>query len=129
MKEHHIVIEEVNLIVDPKRYVEHWRQRFAKKSIAEIFPKIVPKENDPLYGTVEYYFAMSPRIPEDYSLRQRLAMRRLEEALSCQQREREDTTFSAACIFCRYIARGNRSKIIHHCYMIHRQVLKPLRHY
>jgi len=59
------------------------------------------------------------RVPEDYSLRQRLAMRRLEEALACQQREREDTSFSLPCIFCRYVARGNRSKIIHHLYMIH----------
>jgi hypothetical protein len=28
-------------------------------------------------------------------------------------------TFALPCIFCRYIARGNRSKIIHHLYMIH----------
>jgi hypothetical protein len=58
LKEHQIVIEEVDLIVDPKRYVEHWRQRFAKQSIAEIFPKLVPKEGDELYGKVDYYFEM-----------------------------------------------------------------------
>jgi hypothetical protein len=52
-------------------------------------------------------------------LRQRLAMRRLEEALACQQREREDCTFSMQCVFCRYTARGNRAKIIHHLYTIH----------
>lgn len=119
LKEHQIIIEEVDLIVDPKRYVEHWRQRFAKKSIAEIFPKIVPKEGDELYGKVDYFFEMSDRISEDFQLRQRLAMRRLEEALSCQQREREESSFSLPCIFCRYVARGNRSKIIHHLYMIH----------
>uniref|UniRef100_A0AC34GMG8 C2H2-type domain-containing protein n=1 Tax=Panagrolaimus sp. ES5 TaxID=591445 RepID=A0AC34GMG8_9BILA len=62
---------------------------------------------------------MSERIPEDYSCRQRLAMRRLEEALACQQREREDISFSMQCIFCRYVARGNRAKLIHHLYMIH----------
>lgn len=119
LKEHQIVVEEVELIVDPKRYIEYWRQRFAKQSIAEIFPKIVPKEGDELHGKVDYFFEMSERIPEDYSLRQRLAMRRLEEALSCQQREREESSFSLPCIFCRYVARGNRSKIIHHLYMIH----------
>jgi len=119
LKEHQIVIEEVDLIVDPKRYVEHWRQRFAKQSITDIFPKIVPKEGDELFGKVEYFFEMSERIPEDYSLRQRLAMRRLEEALACQQREREESSLSLPCIFCRYLARGNRSKIIHHLYMIH----------
>lgn len=31
----------------------------------------------------------------------------------------EDTNFQQQCIFCRYTARGNRSKIIHHLYMIH----------
>ncbi|KAI6218039.1 C2H2-type domain-containing protein [Aphelenchoides fujianensis] len=113
LTEHQIVIEEVDLIVDPKRYVEHWRQRFAKQSIADIFPKVEVKEGDPHHGKVDYYFEMSERVPEDYSLRQRLAMRRLEEALACQQREREDTSFNLRCIFCRYVARGNRSKIIH----------------
>jgi hypothetical protein len=119
LDEHRIVIEEVDLIVDPKRYVEHWRQRFAKESVDKVFPKIVPEEGNPLFGKVDYYYEMSERIPEDYSLRQRLAMRRLEEALACQQREREETNFAMPCIFCRYVARGNRSKIIHHLYMIH----------
>lgn len=119
LTEHKIVISEVELIVDPKRYVEHWRQRFAKDSIADIFPKVVPNEGDELFGKIDYYFELSEKVPEDYSLRQRLAMRRLEEALLCQQRERDDATFALPCIFCRYIARGNRSKIIHHLYMIH----------
>jgi hypothetical protein len=119
LAEHQIVIEELALIVDPKRYIEHWRQRLAKDDIATIFPKIVPDEKNPYHGKCEYYFEMSERIPEDYSCRQRLAMRRLEEALACQQREREDISFSMQCIFCRYVARGNRAKLIHHLYMIH----------
>ncbi|VDD95902.1 unnamed protein product [Enterobius vermicularis] len=119
LESHHIVVVEMGLIVDLKRYVEYWRQRFAKTSIDKVFPKIVPKEGDPYFGTTDYYFEMAESLPEDYSLRQRLAMRRLEEALACQQREREDSTFSLQCIFCRYVAVGNRSKIIHHLYMIH----------
>uniref|UniRef100_A0A0N5B1D2 C2H2-type domain-containing protein n=1 Tax=Syphacia muris TaxID=451379 RepID=A0A0N5B1D2_9BILA len=109
----------MGLIVDLKRYVEYWRQRFAKTSVDQIFPKIVPKEGDPYFGITDYYFEMSETLHDDYSLRQRLAMRRLEEALACQQREREDSSFSLQCIFCRYVAVGNRSKIIHHLYMIH----------
>uniref|UniRef100_A0A915APY1 C2H2-type domain-containing protein n=1 Tax=Parascaris univalens TaxID=6257 RepID=A0A915APY1_PARUN len=119
LAEHHIVVIEMELIVDPKRYVEYWRQRFAKESIDKVFPKIIPQEGSPFFGKTDYYFEMSEALPEDYSLRQRLAMRRLEEALSCQQRERDDASFSLQCIFCRYTARGNRSKIIHHLYMIH----------
>ncbi|KAJ1345753.1 hypothetical protein KIN20_000358 [Parelaphostrongylus tenuis] len=119
LKEHKIVVSEMGLIVDPKRYIEHWRQRFAKESVDKIFQRVEPKEGDKFFGETDYYYNMSETLPEDYSVRQRLAMRRLEEALSCQQREREDTSFQQQCIFCRYTARGNRSKIIHHLYMIH----------
>ncbi|VDM06758.1 unnamed protein product [Wuchereria bancrofti] len=119
LDDHHIVIVEIDLIVDPKRYVEYWRQRFARESIDTIFPKKIPAENDVFYGKTSYFYEMGENLPEDYALRQKLAMRRLEEALACQQREREDTNFIQQCIFCRYTARGNRSKIIHHLYMIH----------
>lgn len=119
LMEHKIIVQEIGLIVDPKRYIEYWRQRFAKQSIDKIFPRIELKEGEPYADVTDYYFEMSEKLPEDYSLRQRLAMRRLEEALSCQQRERDDTNFSQQCIFCRYTAKGNRSKIIHHLYMIH----------
>ncbi|VDN01388.1 unnamed protein product [Thelazia callipaeda] len=119
LNEHHIVIVEMNLIVDLKRYVEYWRQRFAKQTIDTIFPTKIPDENSEYYGKIDYFYEMSEIVPEDYALRQKLAMRRLEEALACQQREREDTNFVQQCIFCRYTARGNRSKIVHHLYMIH----------
>uniref|UniRef100_A0A914WL95 ZN622/Rei1/Reh1 zinc finger C2H2-type domain-containing protein n=1 Tax=Plectus sambesii TaxID=2011161 RepID=A0A914WL95_9BILA len=119
LSEHHIVVTEIELIVDLKRYIEYWRQRFAKDGIEQIFPKVIPKEGDAYFGKSDHVHFMSEQLPEDYSLRQRLAMRRLEEALACQQREREESTFSQQCLFCRYTARGNRSKIIHHLYMIH----------
>uniref|UniRef100_A0A915PQN3 C2H2-type domain-containing protein n=1 Tax=Setaria digitata TaxID=48799 RepID=A0A915PQN3_9BILA len=124
LDEHHIVIVEIDLIVDPKRYVEYWRQRFAKDSIDTIFPKKIPDEDDELYGRTDFFYEMGENLPEDYALRQKLAMRRLEEArclnsiykrcskypllilaLACQQREREDTNFIQQCIFCRYTAR------------------------
>jgi hypothetical protein len=76
------------------RYIEYWRQRFAKDGIDAIFPKVIPKEGDAHFGLLfslvsswcgtvsgkaEYLYVMSEQLPEDYSLRQRLAMRRLEE--------------------------------------------------
>ena len=50
LKEHRIVVSEMNLIVDPKRYIEHWRQRFAKESVDKIFPKVEPKEGEQFHG-------------------------------------------------------------------------------
>ena len=68
---------------------------------------------------MDYYFHVIPSNEEDVKLRRDLALRRLEEALACQQREREDKEFKQACLFCRYEARGNRSKIINHLVRIH----------
>lgn len=117
---HRIVITDIELIVDLKRYVEHWRHRFGTQKIDEIFPEVKPEEGSPLHGKVDSYFLMSEeKVKEDRDLRERLALRRLEEVLACQQRERGDFTFQAQCLFCRYRARGNRSKMIHHLYMIH----------
>lgn len=59
--------------------MEYWRQRFAKESIDKIFPKKIPAENDELYGKTNYFYEMGENLPEDYALRQKLAMRRLEE--------------------------------------------------
>lgn len=50
LKEHKIIISELELIVDPKRYVEHWRQRFNKESIDRIFPRVDVNEDHYLYG-------------------------------------------------------------------------------
>ncbi|KAK0418962.1 hypothetical protein QR680_013875 [Steinernema hermaphroditum] len=119
LHEHHIVVSEMELIVDPKRYIEHWRKRFNKESIDKVFPKVFPDKKDPYRKKTDYYYFMSEKLEEDNQLRQHLAMRRLEEALACQQREREDVDFKMQCIFCRYTARDNRSKLIHHLYMIH----------
>ncbi|KRY54624.1 Zinc finger protein, partial [Trichinella britovi] len=63
---------------------------------------------------------MSPSVGEDRQLREKLALRRLEEVLQCQQRERIDSTFCRQCLFCRYTVHGNRSQLIHHLYLIHR---------
>ncbi|KAL7079837.1 hypothetical protein ACQ4LE_000386 [Meloidogyne hapla] len=119
INEHKVVIDDIDIIVDLKRYVEHWRQQFNTCKIEDVFPKIIPEEGHPLHGKVDFYYKMTEEVKEDYGLRQRLAMRRLEEALACQQREREDHTFMTQCLFCRYIAKGNRAKIIHHLYTIH----------
>lgn len=38
------------------RYIEYWRQRFAKDGIEQIFPKAIPKEGDPYFGTIFLIF-------------------------------------------------------------------------
>ncbi|KRY87627.1 Zinc finger protein [Trichinella pseudospiralis] len=120
LKLHKIVITEMDLIVDLKRYVEYWRQRFGEKDISSIFPLVLANQSDSLNGEVDNYYLMSPSVAEDRQLREKLALRRLEEVLQCQQRERVDTTFCRQCLFCRYTVHGNRSQLIHHLYLIHR---------
>lgn len=50
LKEHKIVVSELKAIVDPKRYIEHWRQRFARESVDKIFPRIDVGEDHELFG-------------------------------------------------------------------------------
>lgn len=119
LDKHKIVVTDIELIVDLKRYIEHWRHRFGQQSIENVFPTVTPTEGDSLYGKVDNYFLMSEKLPEDRQIRERLALRRLEEVLSCQQREREDRTFNRQCLFCRYRTKGNRAKLVHHLYTIH----------
>jgi len=101
LEKHKIVIADIELIVDLKRYIEHWRHRFAQESIEKIFTLTTPAETDPLNGKVDKYYLMSEVVPEDRQIRERLALRRLEEVLQCQQREREDRSFRRQCLFCR----------------------------
>lgn len=35
------------------RYVEHWRQRFAKESVDKIFERVEPKEGDKYFGRIQ----------------------------------------------------------------------------
>lgn len=64
LTDHHIVIDGMEIIVDLKRYIEYWRQQFAKRSIADVFPKIVPKEDDAYFGKVDFYFLMNEDVKE-----------------------------------------------------------------
>lgn len=87
----------------------------------ELIRKLIEKEKkcELFEGKTDEYFLMSERVAEDAKLRERLALRRLEEVLQCQQRERLDKSFNRQCLFCRYRVKGNRSKLIHHLYTIH----------
>ncbi|CAK5012968.1 unnamed protein product [Meloidogyne enterolobii] len=55
LNEHKVVIDDMDIIVDLKRYVEHWRQQFNTCKIEDVFPKIIPEEGHPLHGKVIEY--------------------------------------------------------------------------
>lgn len=64
LTEHHIMIDGMDIIVDLKRYIEHWRQQLYKRSIEDIFPKICPKEGDEHFGKVDFYYLMNENVKE-----------------------------------------------------------------
>lgn len=51
LEKHEIVINDIDSIVDLKRYVEHWHHKFSQTPVGEIFPKIQPRDDDPLKGS------------------------------------------------------------------------------
>ncbi|KAL4640712.1 zinc finger protein 277 [Arapaima gigas] len=111
--EHKLVIADVQLVADFPRYIMYWRRRFAEQPVTDFCSVILTNSEGPVEKQ-EQYFLLCDVLPEDRILREQLQQRRLEEILEQQQREREDTTFQRACMFCHEEFTGNRSSLLNH---------------
>ncbi|KAM7121138.1 zinc finger protein 277 isoform 2-T2 [Molossus nigricans] len=111
--EHKVVIADVKLVADFPRYILYWRKRFSEQpvtdfcSVIRINSTAPPEEQD-------HYFLLCDVLPEDRVLREELQRRKLTAILEQQQREREDTSFRGACMFCNEEFSGNRSVLLNH---------------
>ncbi|KAK6177340.1 hypothetical protein SNE40_015459 [Patella caerulea] len=112
--EHKFVIADVNLISNFQRYIKYWKKRLKEQPVTDFCSVIVTntdvKDEDPK----EEFYLLCDVLPEDKDLRQFLQKQKLEEVLASQQKEREDTTFSRPCLFCKEHFTGNRSEMINH---------------
>lgn len=126
-EEHKIVIADVHLISNLPKYIEYWKQRFAEAPITEFCTTIladIKKDGVPLKGN-EYYL-LSDVHEEDKKVRERLQNELLESALAQQKIEREDSSYSRGCLFCRQVIEPTRSEYIKHLSTHHNlQLGKP----
>ncbi|XP_078076029.1 zinc finger protein 277 isoform X2 [Mustelus asterias] len=104
--EHKLVIADVKLIVDFRRYVLYWKKRFIEQSITDFCSVIRTNSQAPEEEQTDYYL-LCDVLPEDRVLREQLQQKRLEEVLEQQQQERNDSSFARVCMFCNEEFSGN----------------------
>ncbi|XP_053572696.1 zinc finger protein 277 [Bombina bombina] len=111
--EHKLVIADVRLIANLRRYVFYWKKRFAEQPITD-FCTVIKTNSEAPVENQEYFYLLCDALPEDRILREQLQQERLREILEQQQWERYDTSFQRLCIFCSEEFRGNRSALFNH---------------
>ncbi|CAI9724398.1 finger 277 [Octopus vulgaris] len=111
---HKLVVADVKLIANLKKYILYWKKRMKGHPITDFCSTIVLNSKESDIGKRENYYLLSDVFPEDKYLRQYLQKKRLETALEVQQKERTDQTFSRDCLFCREHFLGNRSELFNH---------------
>ncbi|XP_031471511.1 zinc finger protein 277 [Phasianus colchicus] len=111
--EHKLVIADVKLVADFKRYILYWKKRFAEQPVTDFCSVIRTNSEAPLEEQ-DNYFLLCDVLPEDRLLREQLQQKRLREILEQQQRERYDTSFHSMCMFCDQEFTGNRSVLLNH---------------
>ncbi|XP_048404892.1 zinc finger protein 277 isoform X1 [Stegostoma tigrinum] len=111
--EHNLVIADVKLIVDFKRYILYWKKRFIEQPITDFCTVIRTNAQGPEENQVEYYL-LCDVLPEDRVLREQLQQKKLEEVLEQQQQERNDSNFARICMFCNEEFAGNRAVLFNH---------------
>ncbi|XP_054582216.1 zinc finger protein 277 isoform X3 [Eptesicus fuscus] len=111
--EHKLVIADVRLVADFRRYVLYWRRRFREQPVTDFCSVIRINSAAPLEEQ-DSYFLLCDVLPEDRVLREELQAQRLKGILEQQQRERNDNSFHGICMFCNEEFLGNRSVLLNH---------------
>ncbi|XP_066284421.1 zinc finger protein 277-like [Branchiostoma lanceolatum] len=112
--EHKLVIADVKLIADLKRYAQHWKERLRDKPLTEFCSVIRTNTHPTDKAPSEDFYLLCDVLPEDKELREELQRGRLEQILTQQHKERTDAQFSRACLFCKMHFQGNRCELFNH---------------
>nr|XP_033814251.1 zinc finger protein 277 isoform X2 [Geotrypetes seraphini] len=111
--EHKLVIADVKLIVDFRRYILYWKKRFTEQPTTD-FCSVIRTNSEAPVEKQDNYFLLCDVLPEDRVLREELQQQRLKEILEQQQQERYDSEFHGICMFCNEEFTGNRSVLFNH---------------
>ncbi|KAH0616598.1 hypothetical protein JD844_027828 [Phrynosoma platyrhinos] len=111
--EHKLVIADVKLVADFRRYAQYWKKRFAEQPVTD-FCCVIRTNSEALPEVQDNYFLLCDALPEDRALREKLQQQRLREILEQQQQERYDANFHGTCMFCDKEFAGNRSLLLNH---------------
>lgn len=110
---HSLVISYVSSIASLQRYMDYWKRRFEEVPYQSVC-SVIPKGSCSGEGEACPLFLLDGKIPEDNEIRKTLQQERLRQVLLLQEEERNDTTFSRECLFCRKHFSGNRFSLFQH---------------
>ncbi|XP_072175623.1 zinc finger protein 277-like [Diadema setosum] len=104
LQEHQLVIKGPHLICNLNKYAEYWRLQFSQESYKSICS----------YSENDQHYSLDPSMSQDRQIRECLQRERLDAVLTVQQRERDDSSLSRSCLFCREHFEGNRAPLFNH---------------
>ncbi|XP_014238381.1 zinc finger protein 277 isoform X1 [Trichogramma pretiosum] len=119
MKDHSLIIGDVDKIASLKSYIRYWKVRFRGQLLTTFCTTL--KEDKPKDSSsgdnqlkTDYYFMLSDCLAEDKALRDELSRAKLEYVCAVQVKERSDTSFKRGCMFCRTDFAGSRIEYLKH---------------
>lgn len=120
--EHRLIIGDEDHVALFDDYLVHWRRvldgdasklpEYCTTMMMDQLPDGTPSKN-------EKYYLLCDVLPQDYELRRKLHVKRLEAVLAQHQLERTDTTFERACLYCRDVVQPTRADFLEHLYSKH----------
>ena len=114
LTQHKFIIGDFKVIHDFPKYVEYWRGRFTDKNLLEFCAVIKTNSKTTDIAPSELYYLLCDKLSEDHELRVQLQTDKLCEVLEQQQREREDSTLTQDCLFCRHQFSADRAAVFNH---------------
>lgn len=112
--EHKLVIADVKLIADLRKYSIYWKKRFQEKKIEEFCAVIKTNSSEKDKHPSEKYFLLCDAVAEDRMVREELQLIRLKKLVAVQAKERENAEFEKMCLFCTKFFIGNRNDLFTH---------------
>eukprot|EP00057_Strongylocentrotus_purpuratus_P033998 XP_793573.2 PREDICTED: zinc finger protein 277 [Strongylocentrotus purpuratus] len=112
LEDHQLIIHDPHLICDLQRYIEYWRERFSREDYMHICT--IHRKSD-----TDVQYRLDSSLDEDCQIREYLQRKRLDAVLAVQQEERDDTSLSRSCLFCRESFNGNRADLFNHMAFSH----------
>lgn len=112
--EHKLVVADVKLIADLRKYVIYWKKRFAEKPLNEFCAVIKTNSGEKDVHPSEMYYLLCDVVTEDRILREELQIMRLKELIDIQSKERANKEFEKMCLFCTKFFIGNRNGLFIH---------------
>uniref|UniRef100_F6Q3Y2 C2H2-type domain-containing protein n=1 Tax=Ciona intestinalis TaxID=7719 RepID=F6Q3Y2_CIOIN len=112
--EHCLVIADVKLIADLRKYAIYWKKKFKEANLEAFCSKIRTNTGAKDVAKSEEYFLLCDALPEDKEVREELQLIKLKQLLLRQEFERKDDGFKRMCPFCTKCFQGNRLLLFNH---------------